>query len=244
MQDLLTDVERALLQINGRLDRRLFVIAGPSGVGKNTIIRELLARHPRVMDRVRTYTTRPRRDHEVDGVQYYFVGREQFMELARANRLMEADADNPLGHDVYDTDHSYSMPHDIYEDVSPEAHIVIAEVDVVGAERLKTRFPSCVRIFVTAPPHDLLERIRSRPDPGMDNDKLEHRMETARKMIAAAKHFDYVVYNREGLLTDTVLHIESIIRAERMRVREGFDLEAILPADAFDMGAMHDNGHE
>lgn len=232
------------MQINGKLERRLFVIAGPSGVGKNTIIRELLTRHPRVMDRVRTYTTRPRRDHEVDGAQYHFVIEEQFKALARANRLMEADAENPLGHDVYKTKHSYSMPADILEGVSPEAHIIIAEVDVVGADLLKDRFPSCVRIFVTAPPHDLLERIRSRPDKGMDDEKLEQRMDTAREMVEAAKNFDYVVYNSEGCLTQAVLNIESIIRAERMRVREGFALEAILPLDTFDIDAMHDNGHE
>lgn len=234
MCDPFTDVERAILQIKGELPRRLVVIAGPSGVGKNTIIKELLASHPRIMDRVRTYTTRPRRDDEVDGEQYYFVTREQFMKMAEDYLLMEADPQNKLGHDVYGTEHSYSMPADIFENVSPEAHIIIAEVDVVGADRLKERFPDCVRIFITAPPQELLERIRSRPDGDMSSENLGQRMQTAKQQIAAAKDFDYVVYNTEGHLTQTVSALRHILHAERMRVVEGFDLAGVLPAGAFD----------
>ncbi len=63
--DNLTVAERILLQTRGELPRLLFIIAGPSGVGKNTIIKELLASYPDQMDRIRTYTTRQKRDNEV-----------------------------------------------------------------------------------------------------------------------------------------------------------------------------------
>lgn len=235
MQDQLTDVERVIKEINGSLERRLFVIAGPSGVGKNTIIKRLLANHPQVMDRIRTYTTRSKREKEVEGEQYYFVTLERFMELARADRLLEADADNPRGHDVYGTMHSYSMPREIYEDISPEAHIVIAEVDVAGAKRLRELISNCVTIFITAPPQALIDRIYQRPDKDMTPDKVQQRMETAQAQIEAAKDFDYVVYNTDGHLAETMSCVEAIVHAERMKVYDGFDLEKVLPPNAFEI---------
>ncbi|MGB4675125.1 MAG: hypothetical protein WBH90_00220 [Aggregatilineales bacterium] len=246
MCDDLTDVERAVLEINGSLERRLFVIAGPSGVGKNTIIKELLASYPRIMDRVRTYTTRPPREDEVYGQQYYFVTVDEFKELAIAGQLLEADRDNPLGHDVYDTEDCYSMPMDIFRDVSPEAHLVVAEVDVAGAALLKKKIKNCVTIFVTAPPHVLVERIRKRPDKTMDDQTLQQRLEKAKTHINAAKTFDYIVYNAEGRLTQAVQAIKNIIHAERMRPPEGFDLAHVLPPDAWDFisDRTHENQHE
>lgn len=232
MDDNLTDVERVLLQIQGSLPRRLFVLAGPSGVGKNTIIKRLLTNHSGYADRVRTYTTRSARPHEVPDVQYHFVSKEEFRALALAGKLMEADA-NTVGHDVYGLGDVYSMPSDIFEGIPPDKHLVIAEVDIHGMRRLKERYPACVAIFVTAPPLSLLERIRERPDDHMDADALSHRMQTAHEQIRAAKEFDYIVFNQEDQLDATVAAIETIIAAERSRVLPGTDLEATLPPDAF-----------
>ncbi len=232
MSEDLTDVERVLLQKNGFLPRLLFVLAGPSGVGKNTIIKKLLTNHPDEMGRVVTYTTRPPRKNEVEGVQYHFVSREQFRDLALAGRLMEADAQT-AGHDVYRSGHLYSMPADIYEGLPPQKHLVVAEVDIYGMRRLRERCPDCVTIFVTAPPAVLLERIDERPDLHMDDKTRAQRMVIAREQIQAAKEFDYILFNRAGCLGETVAQVEAIIRAERMRVRHGVDLEAVIPAEAF-----------
>ncbi len=229
---MLTDVEHVIQQNTSRLDRRLFVLAGPSGVGKNTIIKELLATHPEV-GRVRTYTTREPREGEEAEEQYRFVTPEEFTRLAQEGRLMEADAQK-VGHDVYRLGRVYSMPADLYEGIPPEKHVVIAEVDVYGAALLRERYPECVTIFITAPPLELLERIRRRRDDTMDARSLSQRMEIAQEQISAAKDFDYVVYNHDSQFCRTLDAIWSIIQAERMRVRPGFDLEAILPADAFD----------
>jgi guanylate kinase len=232
MDDNLTDVEHILLQTQGSLPRRLFVLAGPSGVGKNTIIKRLLTNHPRHADRVRTYTTRSPRPHEVPGVQYHFVSAEEFRALALAGKLMEANADT-VGHDVYGLGDLYSMPSDIFENIPPEKHLVLAEVDIYGMRLLKERYADCVTIFITAPPLSLLERIRERPDDHMDAEALSHRMQTAREQIRAAKEFDYIVFNQEDQLDATVAAIETIIAAERSRVLPGLDLEATLPPDAF-----------
>jgi guanylate kinase len=234
MPGYLTDVEYVIKTSKKHLDRRLFVLAGPSGVGKNTIIKELLASHPHEMDRVRTYTTRTRREDEIEGQQYHFVTPEQFRELALAGKLMEADEET-VGHDVYGLGKLYSMPADLFEGIPEGRHIIIAEIDVVGARLVRSHYPNCVTIFVTAPPIDLVNRIRQRHDHTMDNHSLAQRIETARGHIRAAKEFDYVVFNREGDLDRTIAAVEKIIEVERMRVVKGFDLEAVLPKDAFDI---------
>lgn len=234
MSDHLTDVEQVILKNKGHLDRLLFALTGPSGVGKNTIIKKLLANHPATFSRVRTYTTRQRRDDEVEGEQYHFVTPDEFTALARAGRLMEADAAT-AGHDVYGLGSVYSMPLDLFEEVPPQVAVVIAEVDVHGARRLRERYPECVSVFITAPPAALLHRIHERPDDSMDDRSLVQRMATAQEQMRAARYFDYVIFNREGRLGEAVDQLETIILAERMRVREGFDLETYLPPDAFDV---------
>lgn len=229
----LTDAEAVIQQTGRPLPRLLFVLAGPSGVGKNTIIKNLLTNNP-YLERLRTYTTRRARPDETPGEQYHFVSREEFRQLALAGRLMEAD-EKTVGHDVYGLGDLYSMPADIFEGIPPEKHLVIAEVDIFGMQRLKARNPDCVTIFVTAPPADLLARIRVRTDSNMDDHALEHRMQTAREQMRAASEFDYLVFNQGERLTATVESIEVIMTAERSRIRGGVDLEATLPQDAFDL---------
>jgi guanylate kinase len=232
MAESLTGVEQVIKQLTGHPPRILFVLAGPSGVGKNTIIRKLLANHAGQMERIRTYTTRSPREDEVEGEQYHFVSPEQFRELAFAGKLMEADRDS-VGHDVYGLGHVYSMPSDLFEEIPPDKHLVIAEVDIHGMRRIKERYPDSVTIFVTAPPLDLLQRIRVRRDSEMDAEALSKRMQTAQEQIRAAREFDYVIFNQEDQLDEAVQAIEAIILAERERVRPGFDLEASVPEEAF-----------
>ncbi|NDJ52416.1 MAG: hypothetical protein GYB68_04920 [Chloroflexi bacterium] len=223
----LTDVENVILQLTGDHPRLLFVLSGPSGAGKNSIIKNLLDNHVNEMDRVTTYTTREKRDGEVDGDQYYFVSLERFRELARAGKLMEAE-----GHDVYQSGHQYSMPSDLFEGVDDDKPLVVAEVDIHGMRRIRDRFPLVITIFVTAPPGSLMKRIRER-DADLPDDEFANRIRTAHDQIQAAKEFDYVVYNKEGQFERTIAAIEAIIWAERLKVRPGFDLEAIFPASAF-----------
>jgi len=228
MTDQLTDVERLMVHTQGFIPRLLFVVAGPSGVGKNTIIKELLTNHPLQMSRLITYTTRPRRDDEVEGEQYRFVSPERFRALGSQGKLLEVD-EHTVGHDVYKMGHVYSMPKDIYEGIPRTKHLVLAEVDIFGMRLLREHHPECVTIFVTAPPEVLLDRIRERRDDHMDEANLAHRMQTAREQIAAAKEFDYVVFNEDGRLYHAVKTIEAIIQVERMRIREGFDLLSAAP---------------
>ena len=230
MSDHLTDVERIALATTGQIPRLLFVIAGPSGVGKNTIIKEVLTNHQQEMSCLITYTTRPPREDEVEGEQYHFVSPEVFSDLAFAGRLMEAD-ETIVGRDVYNLGYVYSMPTDIFEGVSTSKYLMMAEVDIHGMRLLREHYPDCITIFVTTSPETLLERIRDRPDEHMNEHNLAHRMETARDQIAAASEFDYIVFNDEGRLFHAVRAVEAIIRSERMRVRRNVDLLASLPTE-------------
>lgn len=231
MVDNLTGPEQNLAHITGAIPRCLFILAGPSGVGKNTIIKKLLTNNPR-MARVRTYTTRERRKDETADEQYHFVSRDEFRALALAGKLMEADA-STAGHDVYGLGALYSMPRNPFENIPEQQHLMIAEVDIYGMRRLKSLYPDSVAIFITAPPLDLLQRIRERPDDNMNRDAIAHRMQTAQEQIRAAGEFDYLIINSEDRLDETVKIVEAIIMAERSRVRPGVDLEAALPEDAF-----------
>lgn len=231
MPSTLTDAERILLQTEGELPRLLFVLVGPSGVGKNTIIKKLLTNNP-LMDRIRTYTTRHARQGEIPGEQYHFVSFEEFRQLALDGKLMEADA-SIAGRDVYGLGALYSMPRNLFGEILPGKHLVIAEVDIFGMRRLKQDFADCVTIFITAPPDVLYQRILERPDDHMDETSLEQRMLTAREQIRSAGECDYLVFNEGDGLHETVRQVEAIVLAERARIRHGIDLQKIIPFEAF-----------
>jgi guanylate kinase len=226
VNDKLTDAERIIQQVTGQVTRTLFVIAGPSGAGKNTIIKKLMTNNA-YLDRVRTYTTRAPREGENTGEQYRFVSRPQFRELAAAGKLMEVD-----GQDVYGLGDLYSMPADIYDDIDPEKHLVVAEVDIHGTRRLRAAYPGCTTIFVTAPPEMLAQRVQTRADSVMDDQNLTQRMQVAAEQIRAVREFDYVVFNHADI-AEAVTNIEAIMWAVRCRVRPELDLEKTLPAHTF-----------
>lgn len=223
----LTAVERLIQGATGKPTRLLFVIAGPSGVGKNTIIEDLLPNHPGLMDRIRTFTTRTRRSHEIDGKQYHFISRDVFNSMFETGRLLERTP-------VYGTEDLYSLPTDLFGEIPESAHLVIAEVDVVGTKLVKEIFPNAITIFVTAPPQDLIDRIRQRDKDDTKLKDLIARLETAQKQIQEAHEvFDYIVYNPKGHKEDSLREIEGIIRAERHRVRPGADLRMDFPDSLF-----------
>jgi guanylate kinase len=234
MTEPLVSIEQIILSMKGHLPKQLFVIAGPSGVGKNTIIKRLLAIHPDFMCRINTYTTREPRADEVSGDQYFFVSYEEFRRLAGEGKLLEADSVRE-GHNVYGNKDLYSMPADVLGSTDPAKHLVIAEVDIYGARLLRHLYPDCVTIFITAPPATLLERLRGREGERMSREEMARRIDTAREQIRAAREFDYIVFNyKQGDVDDVVAAVESIVYAARMRVRLGADLDAIIPEEAFD----------
>ncbi len=213
-----TGPEKLALRQWGKIPIRLLILVGPSGVGKGTITERLLAEVP-FLHRASTYTTRKPRPGEIEKGQYRFVSEEEFWEKVRSGEIMEHT-------EVYGTGTLYGMPADLIENVPPGKHVVLAEVDPNGRRFLIERYPKrCFSVFITAPPDVLIERIRHRAgQEGSDEDELRARLTTARQQVKEAGTYDYIVFNEEGRLDETVEAIKAIILAERHRPFPGLDM--------------------
>jgi guanylate kinase len=160
------------------------VVAGPSGVGKGTIVRHVLERLPRVRLSV-SATTRPPRSSEHDGVDYLFVTGEAFAEMARSGGLLEWA-------EVFD--HLYGTPVAPVRKALDEGRDVLLEIDVQGAWQVKERMPGAILVLLEPPSLDELERrLRSRGTE--DEEDLERRLEKVVWELDQRSWFDHVVVN-------------------------------------------------
>ena len=185
----------------------LIVISGPSGVGKDTVVQEMQKRG-RPIHFVVTATTRPPREGEVNGVDYFFYTKEQFAELIEQGELLE-----------------YAFVYNDYKGI-PKFQVreawksgkdVVMRLDVQGAATIRELYPEALLIFLTTESEDeLVRRLRARKTETPD--ELKMRIATARQELKRASNFDYVVLNREDQIDETVDTIEAIIRAEHHRV--------------------------
>lgn len=163
---------------------RLLVVSGPSGVGKGTVIRELLRLRPSAWLSVST-TTRGPRQGEIDGVDYFFVTRAQFEEMIAAGGFLEwaEYAGNLYG----------TACEPVAERLAAGGHVVL-EIDLAGARQVRTSHPEALFVFI-APP-DLAELRRRLSGRGTEApDIAARRLERARHELAAQGEFDHVVTN-------------------------------------------------
>lgn len=185
----------------------VFVLTGPSGVGKDTVTSRLKAeRFP--LDFCVTVTTRRQRPGEVHGVNYYFVSDEEFQRLLRQGCLLE--------HAVVHGN-NYGIPLFRVREGLRKGQDILITVDVQGAETLRRKIPNAIFIFL-APERleDLAPRLAQRATETEEERRL--RLETAAREMEHQRHFDYVVVNRTGRLDETVEKIKAIVTAERCRV--------------------------
>jgi len=180
----------------------LFVISGPSGVGKDALIEKLVAQDPGIRRSV-SYPTRAPRPGEKDGVDYSFVSREQFERLIDEGEFLE--------YANYDGNLYGTSAHRVAE-LEAEGFVVILKIDVKGAEQVRQRLPDAVFVFLAPPSmQELMRRITNR-----DTESAEDR--SARQMIAEvemkyASHYDHVVVNDD--LDRAVQEVLGIVKAER-----------------------------
>ena len=166
---------------------KLFVLAGPSGVGKGSIVRDLLRRDRERLSLSVSVTTRAPRPTEVDGVDYFFVDDDAFDRMIRAGELLEwADI----------VGHRSGTPRGFVEDRLAEGRNVVLEIDVVGASQIRERVPGAVLIFVEPPSMEELER-RLRGRGTETEDRIRLRLETAAWELDQREWFDHVVVNDE-----------------------------------------------
>jgi guanylate kinase len=183
----------------------LLVVSGPSGVGKGTLVEGLLAARPECALSIST-TTRPRRPHETDGVQYHFVSREEFERRRAAGQFLEwAEVHG----------HLYGTPRAFVEERLRGRRIVVLEVDVQGGASVRRAQGNAVSVFICPPTVEALrERLKHR---GTDTpETIEQRLQNASLELAQLPEYDYVVLN--DLLEPALARLTAIVDAERSRV--------------------------
>ena len=181
----------------------VFVIAGPSGVGKGTVLHEFISRAPDCWVSI-SATTRPPRPGEVDGVHYYFVSDERFDEMIAGNELLEWA--------VVHGKHRYGTPRLPVEEAVAAGRTVILEVDLAGSRQIRHSLPEAQQIFLLPPSWEELEhRLRGRGTESPE--QIERRLATARTEMEAQSEFDMVVRNDSvSRATDELLHIMGLDR--------------------------------
>lgn len=188
----------------------LIVISGPSGVGKDTIARQVIDTNPDGFYFVVTATTRPPRQGEVNGEDYFFYTTDQFAEMIENNELLE--------YAVVYNDYK-GIPKQQIRDALTSGCDVIMRVDVQGAATIRKLVPNAISIFLTTETEEeLTRRLRERKSETAEG--LNLRIAAARQEMKRIKEFDYWVINAEARQDTTVNQILSIITAAHCRVKQ------------------------
>ena len=186
----------------------LIVISGPSGVGKDSVVHGLKERGLPVHFVV-TATTRPRRDEEVHGKDYFFVSKEEFAHMIETQELIEYAF-------VYN-DYK-GIPKKQVREALASGQDVVMRLDVQGAATVRRLAPEAVLIFLTTQNEDeLVNRLKGRKSENPD--ELSLRIATARQELNRVSEFDYVIVNSDGCLDRTIETVEAIILAEHQKVK-------------------------
>lgn len=184
----------------------LFVMAGASGVGKGTIRQAALADMSHIHYSI-SATTRAKREGEVHGKHYYFYDQASFKKLLAEDALLE--------HAEYVGDY-YGTPAAPIQKLRNAGEDVLLEIDLAGARNIKAKCPEAIMIFIVPP--SLLELERRLRGRGSDSEeKIQKRLARAKEELKALEEFDYVIIN--DMLADAVDNFQSIIKAERARVK-------------------------
>lgn len=186
----------------------LFVISGPAGSGKGTVVQSLLDNHKDLSVSVST-TTRQPRETDVEGVTYNFVSWDEF-----ERKIANGDF---LEYNIFDGNGQYyGTPKSSVEKALELGKDIVLEIDVNGAMNVKKLFPNAVTIMLTPPNAELLiKRIIGRGSEKPH--EINTRLETAKKEILLLPSYDYSVVNEEGKVEECAELIYSIVKSERQR---------------------------
>lgn len=209
LEHLYAEGDALITKIQGADKSRVFIISGPSGVGKDSVIEKLRTVFPDAQYVV-TATTRPMRDGEIDGVHYIFLTKDEFLARIGRNDFIENDT-------VYEN--HYGVPRSPIVDGLAQGRDVIIKVDVKGAATLRERIPNTTSIFLCPESMPaLLERLRARKTD--DPDVLMKRFTTATEELQEVENFDYAVFNEAGKLDHAVNQIRNIVSIEHSKVHQ------------------------
>lgn len=185
----------------------LFVVSGPSGAGKDTLVAALRGRRPSLRYSV-SVTTREPRPEERAGEHYFFVSRQEFDRLREGRNLLESREYNG---------NLYGTPRDYIERSLTEGYDVIMKPEVNGALAIRAAFPDAVLIFVVPDRFsNLRERLLARRTE--TNEEIARRLEIATREMKFIRQFDYIVVNEQDRPEQAVRDLEAILQAERFRI--------------------------
>lgn len=184
----------------------LIIISGTTCAGKGTVIKRLLANHNDIVLST-SYTSRPKRDSEVDGVDYYFVTPEEFERKIKNGDFLEYAQ---VQYGAY-----YGTPKKEVLELLNSGKDVILEIDVQGAKQIRELYPSTILIFIMAPSmREVKRRIMMRGDENID--QIISRFKVAYNEINQINAYNYVVVNDD--LDNAVAKVEAILTSEKLRV--------------------------
>lgn len=188
----------------------LLVVSGPSaGVGKDAVINGLKEKYK--FAKIVTYTTRKRRDHEVENIDYHFVTVDEFKKRMKDKFFLEW---------MNYLDNYYGTPKQEVMEKLKTGGDVLMRVDVRGAKAIKQVIPSAVTVYIAPPSFEVLEkRMEKRRD---DGESISKKLQVAVWEIEQFEGFDYVVVNEEGLLEKTIEYVKMIVEVERRRVAKSY----------------------
>jgi guanylate kinase len=186
----------------------VFVLSGPSGVGKSTLV-ERLKRDLFPITYCVTATTRPMRQGEEHGVHYYFLSESEYDGLLEMDQFLE----HAVVHKLY----RYGIPLHSLRDALRRGQDVILAPDVQGASTVRWKLPNAITIFLRPATLEELEpRLAARGTESADERRI--RLATAEREMQRMSEYDYVIVNQRGRLDQAVNDLKSIVLAERLRV--------------------------
>lgn len=183
---------------------RLFLVSGPSGSGKDTVLKEFFKICPEVAFSISSIT-RPMREGEVEGEKYNFISREKFEAMLAADQLLE--------HNVF-VGNYYGTPKAPVERCIAEGRDMVIEIDVNGAAQIREKLPEAVSVFIMPPSLEVLRnRLSGR---GTETpDVIEKRIGEALREIGEAYKYDYIVVN--DVLSEAVDELVTVVRCDRLK---------------------------
>lgn len=196
----------------------LFIVSAPSGTGKTTLVERLVQLVPGVV-RSRSYTSRPPRPGEADGVDYNFVDESRFAAMVAAGGFLEWA-------EVFGC--RYGTGRDDTERHRQAGRDVVLVIDVQGAQQVRERGVDAISIFVLPPSYAVLEQRLGRR-AAVDLTRLPERLEAARREVAASSRYDYLVVNDD--FDRCVAQLRSIVVAERSRTAAADETVARIITD-------------
>jgi len=165
-------------------EQKLVVVSGPSGCGKDTVVKHLMAMRDDVLLSVSCTTRKPRKS-EVDGTHYYFIGEQEFEDRVNSGRMLE--------YTKYD-DRYYGTPLDEIEQKLVGGNTVVLIIEVKGAKNVKSAYPRSLCVFIVPPTLEALEqRLRARETE--DDEEIKRRLEIAAIELKELTFYDYAIEN-------------------------------------------------